>query len=283
VQLLGVEIGGDQPLFVIAGPCVIESADMALRTAAVLADIARRRRLLLVYKSSFDKANRTAGTSFRGPGLEEGLRILERVRAETGLPVLTDVHEAGQVAAVAAGVDVLQVPAFLARQTDLIEAAAASGRPVNFKKAQFMAPAEMAPLVAKARAAAAAAGVDPVLLLCERGTSFGYNNLVSDMRGLEIMAETGCPVVFDATHSVQMPGALGTASGGDRRFVPALARAAVAVGVAGLFLETHPDPERALSDSATAWPLADFEALLARLQGFDALAKAGNRGDRAGP
>lgn len=272
-MLLGAEIGGGSPFFVIAGPCVIESPEMALRTAATLAEIARRRGLLLIYKSSFDKANRTSGTSFRGPGLDEGLRILERVRAETGLPLLTDVHEAGQVAAVAEVVDVLQVPAFLARQTDLIEAAAASGRPVNFKKAQFMAPAEMAPLVAKARAAAAAAGVDPVLMLCERGTSFGYNNLVSDLRGLEIMAETGCPIVYDATHSVQAPGALGAASGGDRRFVPLLARAAVAVGVAGLFLETHPDPERALSDSATAWPLDGFEALIARLQAFDAVAK----------
>ncbi len=273
MTLLGAEIGGANPFFVIAGPCVIESADMALRTAATLAEIARRRGLLLIYKSSFDKANRTAGTAFRGPGLDAGLRILERVRAETGLPLLTDVHDVGQVAAVAEIVDVLQVPAFLARQTDLIEAVAASGRPVNFKKAQFMAPAEMAPLVAKARAAAAAAGVDPVLMLCERGTSFGYNNLVSDMRGLEIMAETGCPIVFDATHSVQAPGALGTASGGDRRFVPVLARAAVAVGVAGLFLETHPDPQHALSDAATAWPLGEFEALIARLQAFDAVAK----------
>ncbi len=273
MELLGVEIGADRPLFVIAGPCVIESEDMALRTATILAEIARRRGLLLIYKSSFDKANRTSGTAFRGPGIDEGLRILEKVRAATGLPVLTDVHEVAQVAAVASVVDVLQIPAFLARQTDLVEAAAASGRPVNYKKAQFMAPAEMAPLVAKARAAAAAAGVEARLILCERGTSFGYNALVSDMRGLEIMAETGCPVVFDATHSVQMPGARGSSSGGERRFVPALARAAVAVGVAGVFIETHPDPENALSDSATAWPLDDFEALIARLQAFDAVAK----------
>ncbi|KPF79976.1 2-dehydro-3-deoxyphosphooctonate aldolase [alpha proteobacterium AAP81b] len=268
MELLGHEIGGGRPFFVIAGPCVIESEALALATARRLAEIAENLGLLLIYKSSFDKANRTSGTSFRGPGMAEGLRILGKVRAETGLPVLTDVHETAQVAAVAAVVDVLQVPAFLARQTDLVEAAAASGRPVLFKKAQYMAPADMVPLVAKARAAGG-----ETLLLGERGTSFGYNNLVSDMRSLEIMAETGCPVVFDATHSVQAPGAGGTVSGGDRRFVPALARAAVAVGIAGLFVETHPDPAAALSDAATVWPLADLEPLLARLLAIDAVVK----------
>jgi len=275
MQLLGQTIGNDRRLFVIAGPCVIESADHALFVGEALAGIARRLGLLLVYKSSFDKANRTSGSSFRGPGLDAGLRILERVRDATGLPVLTDVHEPGQVTAVAEVADVLQTPAFLARQTDLIAAAAASGRPVNIKKAQFMAPGDMAHVAAKARAAATAAGHDPeAVMLCERGTSFGYHNLVCDLRGLEIMAATGCPVIFDATHSVQLPGAADGASGGERRFVPLLARAAVAAGVAGLFLETHPDPEHALSDSATAWPLDRLEALLARLLAFDELAKA---------
>jgi 2-dehydro-3-deoxyphosphooctonate aldolase (KDO 8-P synthase) len=269
------EVGNDRRLFVIAGPCVIESERHALTVATALAAIADRLNILVIYKSSFDKANRTSGSAFRGPGLHEGLRILEKVRAETGLPVLTDVHEAGQVAAVAEVADVLQTPAFLARQTDLIIAAAASGRPVNIKKAQFMAPADMQHVAAKARDAAIAAGGNGnTIMLCERGTSFGYNNLVNDMRGLEIMRETGCPIVFDATHSAQLPGGRGTMSGGQRQFVPLLARAAVAAGVAGLFLETHPDPDNALSDSATVWPLNQLEPLLARLLAFDALAKA---------
>lgn len=268
------EIGAGSPLFMIAGPCVIESEQMTLTVANTLAGVAERLGLLLIFKSSFDKANRSSDRSFRGPGMDEGLRILEKVRAETGLPVLTDVHEAGQVAAVAQAVDVLQTPAFLARQTDFIAAVAASGKPVNIKKAQFMAPADMAQVVAKARNAAEAAGHDPdAFLLCDRGTSFGYNNLVSDMRGLAIMARTGCPVVFDATHSVQLPGGLGESSGGQREFVPLLARAAVAAGVSGLFMETHPAPDKALSDGPNALPLDQFEPLLARLQAIDAVVK----------
>lgn len=246
--------------------------------AETLADIARRLDILLIYKSSFDKANRSSDQSFRGPGLEEGLRILEKVRAETGLPVLTDVHEPAQAKPVAEVVDVLQTPAFLARQTDFIAAVAATGRPVNIKKAQFMAPADMKQVVAKARNAARAAGHDGEnILLCERGTSFGYNTLVSDMRGLSIMAETGCPVVFDATHSVQRPGGLGTKSGGQREYVPLLARAAVAAGVSGVFMETHPDPDKALSDGPNALRLDMFEPLLRQLQAIDALVKSGDR------
>ncbi|WP_420142038.1 3-deoxy-8-phosphooctulonate synthase [Sphingomonas sp.] len=265
-ELCGRRIGLAEPLFVIAGPCVIESEKMALSVAETLKGIAERLGLLLIYKSSFDKANRSAGTSFRGPGMDEGLRILEKVRAETGLPVLTDVHEVAQVAPVAAVVDVLQTPAFLARQTDLIEAVAASGRPANIKKAQFMAPGDMANVVDKARAAAVAAGHDTgSVMVTERGTSFGYGNLVVDMRSLAIMRETGCPVVFDATHSVQLPGANGKSSGGQREFVPVLARAAVAVGISGLFMETHPEPERALSDGPNAVPLAEMEGLLSNL------------------
>lgn len=272
--LCGQRVSNDTPLFVIAGPCVIESETQTLTTAEALAGIARRLGLMVIFKSSFDKANRSSDRSFRGPGLEEGLRILEKARRETGLPVLTDVHEAGQVAAVAEVVDVLQTPAFLARQTDFIAAVAAAGKPVNIKKAQFMAPADMDQVVAKARNAASAAGQDPdSFMLCDRGTSFGYNNLVSDMRGLAIMGRTGCPVVFDATHSVQLPGGLGERSGGQREFVPLLARAAVAAGVAGVFMETHPDPDRALSDGPNAWPLDQAEALLARLQAIDALVK----------
>ncbi|NIJ38683.1 2-dehydro-3-deoxyphosphooctonate aldolase (KDO 8-P synthase) [Sphingopyxis panaciterrae] len=254
---------------------MIESEELALSVAETLAGIARRLGLLLVFKSSFDKANRSSDCSFRGLGMDEGLRILEKVRAETGLPVLTDVHEPGQVAAAAQAVDILQTPAFLARQTDFIAAVAASGKPVNIKKAQFMAPGDMAQVVAKARNAATAAGHDPdAFLLCDRGTSFGYNNLVSDMRGLAIMAGTGCPVVFDATHSVQLPGGLGERSGGQREFVPLLARAAVGAGVAGVFMETHPDPDQALSDGPNALPLAEIEPLLARLQAIDSLVKA---------
>lgn len=275
MQLCNTTVGGNSPLFVIAGPCVIESADHTLAVADRLAGIAERLGLLLIFKSSFDKANRSSGKSFRGPGMEEGLRILERVRQQTGLPVLTDVHEREQVSAVAEVVDVLQTPAFLARQTDFIEAVAACGKPVNIKKAQFMAPGDMAQVVAKARAAASLAEVDPdAFMVCERGVSFGYNTLVSDMRSLAIMRETGCPVVFDATHSVQQPGGLGDRSGGQSEYVPLLARAAVAAGVAGLFMETHPDPAKALSDGPNALPLDRFEPLVAQLQRIDQLVKA---------
>lgn len=272
--LCGRDINATTPLFAIAGPCVIESEELTLSIAETLAGVAQRLGLFLIFKASFDKANRSSDASFRGLGMEEGLRILEKVRAETGLPVITDVHEAGQVAAVAQVVDVLQTPAFLARQTDFIAAVAASGKPVNIKKAQFMAPADMKQVVAKARNAASAAGVTPdAFLLCERGTSFGYNTLVSDMRGLAIMADTGCPVVFDATHSVQQPGGLGERSGGQREYVPLLARAAVAAGVAGVFMETHPDPDKALSDGPNALPLDQFEGLWTRLQAIDAVVK----------
>jgi 2-dehydro-3-deoxyphosphooctonate aldolase (KDO 8-P synthase) len=265
-RLCGRPIGLDQPLFLIAGPCVIESEALALSVAEALRDIADRLGMLIIYKSSFDKANRSSGSSFRGPGLEEGLRILEKVRAETGLPILTDVHEAAQVKPVAEVVDVLQTPAFLARQTDLIEAVAASGKPANIKKAQFMAPGDMVHVMDKARSAAAAAGVpDTTLMVAERGTSFGYGNLVVDMRGLVIMRDTGCPVVFDATHSVQLPGGHGATSGGQREFVPVLARAAVAVGVSGLFMETHPEPDQAKSDGPNALPLTDLESLISNL------------------
>lgn len=274
MQLCGREAGPEQRLFFIAGPCAIESEALALSTAETLRAIADRLGVLLIYKSSFDKANRSSGESFRGLGMEEGLRILEKVRAETGLPVLTDIHSPEQAAPVAQVVDVLQTPAFLARQTDLIHAAASTGKPVNIKKGQFMAPRDMEQVVAKARAAASAAGQDPdCVLLCERGASFGYNNLVSDMRGLAIMAETGCPVVFDATHSVQLPGAKGDSSGGEREFVPLLARAAVAAGVSGVFMETHPNPAEAQSDGANAWPLERFEELARQLLAIDEVVK----------
>ena len=274
MQLCGWPIGPDQPLFVIAGPCVIESEALAMETAVTLKQLADRLGLSLIYKSSFDKANRSSGRSFRGPGLDMGLRILEKVRAEVGLPVLTDVHAPDQVAAVASVVDVLQTPAFLARQSDFIAAVAVSGKPVNIKKAQFMAPRDMVQVVAKARDAAEAAGLDADrFTVCERGVSFGYNNLVSDMRSLEILRETGCPVVFDATHSVQLPGGMGDRSGGERRFVPLLARAAVAAGVSGLFVETHPDPDHALSDGPNAWPLGELAPLLEQLIAIDALVK----------
>ncbi|WP_179504186.1 MULTISPECIES: 3-deoxy-8-phosphooctulonate synthase [unclassified Sphingomonas] len=276
MNLCGHEIHPTSPLFAIAGPCVIESEEMTFSIAETLATIAQRLGLMLIFKASFDKANRSSDKSFRGLGMDEGLRILEKVRRETGLPVITDVHEASQVSAVAEVVDVLQTPAFLARQTDFIAAVAASGKPVNIKKAQFMAPADMQQVVNKARNAATAAGHDPdAFLLCERGTSFGYNTLVSDMRGLAIMAQTGCPVVFDATHSVQQPGGLGERSGGQREFVPLLARAAVAAGVAGVFMETHPDPDKALSDGPNALPLADFEELWRRLMAIDSVVKEG--------
>jgi 2-dehydro-3-deoxyphosphooctonate aldolase (KDO 8-P synthase) len=264
------EVGLERPLFVIAGPCVIESRELVLRTAERLREISRRVGVPLVFKASFDKANRSSGESFRGLGMDEGLAILSEVRRELGVPVLTDVHEAEQAAPVAAVVDVLQTPAFLCRQTDFIRAVARTGKPVNIKKGQFLAPGEMKNVVIKARQAS---GADNILV-CERGYAFGYNNLVSDMRSLMIMRETGCPVVFDATHSVQLPGGQGTASGGQREFVPVLARAAVAAGVAGVFMETHPDPARALSDGPNAWPLDLMEPLLAVLKAIDDLVKA---------
>lgn len=281
------QVDAKSPLFVIAGPCVIESEAHSLGVAQTLADIAERLGILLIFKSSFDKANRTSGASFRGPGLDGGLRILEKVRSETGLPVLTDVHEPAQAAPVAEVVDVLQTPAFLARQTDFICSVAATGKPVNIKKAQFMAPADMRNVVAKARSAAETAGHEADnFMLCERGTSFGYNTLVSDMRGLSIMAETGCPIVFDATHSVQQPGGLGSKSGGQSEYVPLLARAAVAAGVSGVFMETHPDPANALSDGPNALPLDRFEGLVRQLQQIDeitktALAEQSDRSDAA--
>jgi len=276
MHLCGQEVGPERTLFFIAGPCVIESEALALATATRLRAIAERLGVLLIYKSSFDKANRSSGTSFRGPGIEEGLRILEKVRAETGLPVLTDVHAEDQVTMVAEVVDVLQTPAFLARQTDFIAAVAACGKPVNIKKAQFMAPGDMMHVITKARSAAMVADVpSDNFLVCERGASFGYNNLVSDMRSLAILQTTGCPVVFDATHSVQLPGGQGDRSGGQREFVPLLARAAVGAGVAGVFLETHPDPDHALSDGPNSWPLDKLEPLLERLVAIDAVVKGG--------
>ncbi len=270
MKLCGFEVGLDRPLFLIAGPCVIESRSMALDTAGQLKDICAALAIPFIYKSSYDKANRSSGSSPRGPGLEKGLDILAEVRREIGVPVLTDVHGIEEVAAVAAVVDVLQTPAFLCRQTDFIAAVARSGRPVNIKKGQFLAPGDMKQVVMKAKAAN---GNLDSIMVCERGVTFGYNNLVSDMRSLAIMRETGCPVVFDATHSVQLPGGQGASSGGERRFVPVLARAAVAVGVSGLFMETHPDPERALSDGPNAWPLAKMRPLLEALRDIDALVK----------
>ena len=264
VRVGPVTIGGGAPLALIAGPCVIESRDAALRHAEHLRALAARAGLGLVYKSSFDKANRTALESFRGVGMDEGLAVLADVRRETGLPVLTDVHEKDQIAAVASVVDVLQTPAFLCRQTDFIVAVAAAGKPVNLKKGQFLSPAEMVRVVEKARSTG-----NQALLVTERGFAFGYNNLVSDMRALPVLAETGCPVVFDATHSVQQPGGLGTASGGERRFVAPLARAAVAAGVDAVFMEVHEDPSRALSDGATSLALTDLPALLGALAAID--------------
>ena len=274
MQLLGREVGLNQPLFLIAGPCVVESENLQLRTAERLKDITGRLGVHFIFKSSFDKANRSSDKSYRGPGMDEGLRILEKVKAALDVPVLTDVHDIPQIAPVAEVVDVLQTPAFLARQTDFIHAVAASGKPVNIKKAQFMAPHDMVNVVDKARSAAQAAGVnEETIMVCERGASFGYNNLVSDMRSLAIMRETGCPVVFDATHSVQLPGGQGTTSGGQREFVPVLARAAVAVGISGLFMETHPDPANAKSDGPNAWPLDQMEMLLTTLVHLDRVVK----------
>ena len=274
MQLLGRTVGLDQPLFLIAGPCVVESEELQLSTAEALKRITDKLGILFIFKSSFDKANRSSGASYRGPGMDEGLRILAKVRDALGVPVLTDVHDIPQIKPVAEVVDVLQTPAFLARQTDFITAVASAGRPVNIKKAQFMAPADMKNVVDKARTAAKAAGGDgDNVMVCERGASFGYNNLVSDMRSLAIMRDTGCPVVFDATHSVQLPGGQGTSSGGQREHVPVLARAAVAAGVAGLFMETHPDPANAKSDGPNAWPLDRMESLLTTLVDLDRTVK----------
>ncbi len=267
MQLCDFEIGGDQPFFLIAGPCVIESEQLCLDTAGTLAEMTRALGMTFIFKSSFDKANRTSHESFRGPGLEAGLAILEKVRREIGVPVLTDVHEDSPLGEIAAVVDVLQTPAFLCRQTNFIQAVARQGRPVNIKKAQFLAPWDMAHVVAKARAAG-----NEQIMVCERGASFGYNYLVSDMRSLVVM-RAAAPVVFDATHSVQMPGGQGASSGGQREFVPALARAATAVGISGLFMETHPDPDRALSDGPNAWPLGRMRELLETLQSLDQTVK----------
>lgn len=269
MKLCGFEVGLDRPLFLIAGPCVVESHELALQTAAELKEITTRLGIPFIYKSSFDKANRSSSDSFRGPGLEEGLEILRAVKDEIGVPVLTDIHDIPQIEAVASVVDVLQTPAFLCRQTDFIQAVVAAGKPVNIKKGQFLAPGDMKNVVNKA---VAAGGKDRVMV-CERGVSFGYNNLVSDMRSLAIMRDTDCPVVFDATHSVQLPGGQGNRSGGQREFVPVLARAAVAVGVAGIFMETHPDPDKALSDGPNAWPLDKMEVLLTMLKALDDVTK----------
>ena len=275
MKLCHFEAGTDSPLFVIAGPCVIESEDMTLRIAGRLTEVTASLGMPFIFKASYDKANRSSGVSFRGLGMDNGLRILEKVRATFGVPVITDVHSIDEIAAVAEAVDVIQTPAFLCRQTDFIQACARSGRPVNIKKGQFLAPGDMANVIDKARAAASEAGLDPDrFLACERGASFGYNNLVSDMRSLAIMRRTGCPVVFDATHSVQLPGGQGASSGGQREFVPVLARAAVAARVAGVFLETHPDPSKALSDGPNAVPLHHMPELLGSLQAIDRLVKA---------
>ncbi len=269
IRIGDVHIGNDLPLVLMAGPCVIESEDFTLTVAAGIAAVADRAGVPLIFKSSFDKANRTSKDGFRGPGLDEGLRILQRVRDEIGVPVITDVHTPEQVAAVAEVADVLQTPAFLCRQTDFIQAVAAAGRPVNIKKGQFLAPWDMQHVLDKALATG-----NHDIMLCERGASFGYNNLVSDMRSLMVMRETGAPVVYDATHSVQQPGGLGGATGGNREYVPGLARAAVAVGVAALFMEVHPDPDRALSDGPNSLRLSDLEALLGQLTRIDQAVKA---------
>jgi len=268
MQLASFEVGIDRPLFLIAGPCVIESEELVIEVAGRLREITTQLGVPFIFKASFDKANRSSRASFRGPGIDAGLKALARVRAEIGVPVLTDVHEDTPLAEVASVVDVLQTPAFLCRQTNFIVAAASQGKPVNIKKGQFLSPWEMSNVVDKARSTGNAQ-----IMVCERGFSFGYNNLVSDMRSLAVMRETGCPVVFDATHSVQLPGGQGKSSGGQREFVPVLARAAVAAGVAGIFMETHPDPARALSDGPNAWPLARMEALLTTLVAIDRAVK----------
>ena len=277
MKLCGFEAGLDKPVFLIAGPCVIESREMAFDTAGRLKEICAVVGMPFIYKSSYDKANRSFGKSYRGLGMDKGLEILAAVKKELGVPVLTDVHAIEEIAAVAATVDVLQTPAFLCRQTDFIHAVASAGKPVNIKKGQFLAPGDMKNVVDKAREAS---GSDNIMV-CERGVSFGYNNLVSDMRSLAIMRDTGCPVVFDATHSVQLPGGQGTSSGGQREFVPVLARAAVAVGIAGLFMETHPDPARALSDGPNAWPLGLMKLLLETLKAMDDLVKGRGLAEQA--
>ena len=270
MRLCGFDVGGDAPFFLIAGPCVIESEQLVIDTAGTLRDITQALGVPFIFKASFDKANRTSATSYRGPGLEGGLAILQKVRETLGVPVLTDVHEDTPLAEVASVVDVLQTPAFLCRQTNYIQAVAAQGKPVNIKKGQFLAPWDMKHVVEKAKATG-----NEAILVCERGASFGYNYLVSDMRSLVVMRETGAPVVFDATHSVQMPGGQGGSSGGQREFVPALARAATAVGISGLFMETHPNPDQALSDGPNAWPLGRMQALLETLCALDTVAKRG--------
>ena len=275
MKLCNFEVGLDKPFFLIAGPCVIESEQMAMDTAGQLKEICESLGVPFIYKSSYDKANRSSGKSFRGLGMEKGLDILANVKKTLNVNILTDVHAIVEIGAVASVVDVLQTPAFLCRQTDFIEAVATCGKPVNIKKGQFLAPGDMVNVVNKAREAAIAAGGNGQnIMVCERGVSFGYNNLVSDMRSLAIMRNTGCPVVFDATHSVQLPGGQGTVSGGQREFVPVLARAAVAVGVAGLFMESHPDPAKAMSDGPNAWPLPRMKALLTTLQALDRLVKS---------
>ena len=274
MNLCGFDVGLQRPFFLIAGPCVIESEQLQMDVAGQLKEITGALGIAFIFKSSFDKANRSSGTSYRGPGMERGLELLARVKRELGVPVLTDVHTVAEIPAVAAVVDVLQTPAFLCRQTDFIRAVAQSGKPVNIKKGQFLSPHEMKNVMDKARAAAREAGLsEERFMACERGASFGYNNLVSDMRSLAIMRETGCPIVFDATHSVQLPGGQGTSSGGAREMVPVLARAAVAVGVAGLFMETHPDPAHALSDGPNAVPLKHMKALLETLVALDTVTK----------
>ena len=268
MDLCGFKVGLDQPLFLIAGPCVVESEQLQIDVAGQLKEITGKLGINFIFKSSFDKANRTSINSFRGPGMEEGLRVLAEVKRQLGVPVLTDVHEYTPMDEVAAVVDVLQTPAFLVRQTDFITRVCATGKPVNIKKGQFLSPWDMKPVVEKAKSTG-----NQQIMVCERGASFGYNNLVSDMRSLAVMRDTGCPVVFDATHSVQLPGGAGGKSGGQREFVPALARAAVAVGVAGVFMETHPDPDKALSDGPNAWPLGRMEGLLEILLELDRVAK----------
>ena len=268
MNLCGFEVGLDRPLFLIAGPCVIESEQLQIDVAGKLKEITARLGINFIFKSSFDKANRTSIGSFRGPGMEEGLRVLAEVKRQLGVPVLTDVHEYTPMDEVASVVDVLQTPAFLVRQTDFITKVCATGKPVNIKKGQFLSPWDMKPVVEKAKSTG-----NGNIMVCERGASFGYNNLVSDMRSLAVMRDTGCPVVFDATHSVQLPGGQGSSSGGQREFVPVLARAAVAVGVAGVFMETHPDPSKALSDGPNAWPLGKMEALLETMLELDAITK----------
>ncbi len=274
MKLCGFDVGLEHPFFLIAGPCVIESEQLQMDTAGTLRDITNALGIPFIFKSSFDKANRSSGDTFRGPGMEQGLEILAKVRRELGVPVLTDIHDVDQIAHVARVVDVLQTPAFLCRQTDFIRAVAQSGKPVNIKKGQFLAPHDMKNVIDKARAAARHVGLEEDnFMACERGASFGYNNLVSDMRSLAIMRETGAPVVFDATHSVQLPGGQGTSSGGQREMVPVLARAALAVGVAGLFMETHPNPAQAMSDGPNAVPLKHMRALLETLLELDRVTK----------